>query len=84
MPPTPISAPAWLSIISRRAWAARPRSSPRIRFAPGAPTGSFSKVIPKKQPERVGFDCALAYERAGASTYWGLSGLGWTLYIRRD
>ncbi|MDX8460175.1 hypothetical protein [Mesorhizobium humile] len=39
---------------------------------------------PQKLPERVGFDCALAYERAGASTYWGLSGLGWTLYSRRD
>ena len=38
----------------------------------------------QKQPERVAFDCALAYERAGASTFWGLSGLGWTLYSRRD
>lgn len=38
----------------------------------------------QKQPERVDFDCALAYERAGASTFWGLSGLGWTLYSRRD
>jgi hypothetical protein len=39
---------------------------------------------PQKQPEHVGFDCALAYQRAGASTFWGLSGLGWTLYSRRD
>ncbi|TPI23035.1 hypothetical protein [Mesorhizobium sp. B4-1-1] len=39
---------------------------------------------PQKQPERVDFDCALAYERAAASTFWGLSGLGWTLYSRRD
>lgn len=38
----------------------------------------------QKQPERVDFDCALAYERAAASTFWGLSGLGWTLYSRRD
>lgn len=38
----------------------------------------------EKQPARVGFDCALAYERAGASTCWGLSGLGWTLYSRGD
>ncbi len=38
----------------------------------------------QKQPERVAFDCALAYERAGTSVFWGLSGLGWTLYSRRD
>ncbi|TPJ72571.1 hypothetical protein [Mesorhizobium sp. B2-7-1] len=38
----------------------------------------------QKQPERVDFDCALAYERAGTSALWGLSGLDWTLYSRRD
>ncbi|RAZ89710.1 hypothetical protein DPM33_16090 [Mesorhizobium hawassense] len=39
---------------------------------------------PQKQPERVDFDCALAYQRADDSAFWGLSGLGWTLYSRRD
>ncbi|WP_189599497.1 hypothetical protein, partial [Mesorhizobium sp. M4B.F.Ca.ET.169.01.1.1] len=28
--------------------------------------------------------CRSAYERVDASTSWGLSGLAWTLYQRRD
>lgn len=39
-----------------------------------------------RQPQHVDAapDCGLAYERVEASTSWGLSGLAWTLYQRRD
>ncbi|MBZ9794491.1 hypothetical protein [Mesorhizobium sp. ES1-4] len=39
-----------------------------------------------RQPEHVAAtsDCMLAYDRVDASTSWGLSGQGWTLYKRQD
>ncbi|TPL05581.1 MULTISPECIES: hypothetical protein [unclassified Mesorhizobium] len=39
-----------------------------------------------RQPQYVDAvpDCMSTYERVDASTSWGLSGLGWTLYQRRD
>ncbi|TIW17832.1 MAG: hypothetical protein E5V65_14280 [Mesorhizobium sp.] len=40
---------------------------------------------PDSQPASVEPKCAdLAYDRAGASRYWGLSGLSWTLYQKRS
>ena len=57
---------------------------PQKRLCAERPDWLIHEGDPDSQPASVKPECDdLAYDRAGSSRYWGLSGLNWTLYQRR-